>query len=125
MSTVDRTDRKTLPPLVAGERLDRATFHERYEAMPAGARAELIGGVVYMPSPVSLGHGNRDINAGTWVNLYRDFTPGLFAAGNATAMLDSQSEVQPDVMLLILEEYGGQSRVEADYLMGRRNWWLR
>ncbi len=34
MSTVDRPRRKALPPLVDGQRLDRATFHERYEAMP-------------------------------------------------------------------------------------------
>ena len=47
----------TLPPLVAGERLDRATFHERYEAMPPQTRAELIGGVVHMPSPLSPDHG--------------------------------------------------------------------
>lgn len=41
------TERRTLPPLVAGQRLDRATFHERYEAMPPDTWAELMGG----PSP--------------------------------------------------------------------------
>jgi hypothetical protein len=43
MSTVDRPERKVLPPLVAGQRLDQPTFHERYEAMPPGTCAELIG----------------------------------------------------------------------------------
>ena len=33
-------------PLVAGQRLDRPTFHERYQRMPPGLRAELIGGVI-------------------------------------------------------------------------------
>ena len=41
-----------LPPLVEGQRLDQPTFHALYEAMPPGTRAELINGVVYMPSPV-------------------------------------------------------------------------
>jgi hypothetical protein len=39
-----------LPPLENGERLDQPTFHARYEAMPEGTRAELIGGIVYMHS---------------------------------------------------------------------------
>ncbi len=38
-------------PLVEGERLDQPTFHARYEAMPHGTQAELIGGVVVLPSP--------------------------------------------------------------------------
>ena len=37
--------------LVEGQRLDQPTFHALYEAMPPGTRAELIDGVVYMPSP--------------------------------------------------------------------------
>ena len=40
--------------LVEGQRLDQPTFHALYEAMPPGTRAELIDGVVYMPSPVGL-----------------------------------------------------------------------
>ena len=57
MSTVERPDPHVLPPLVAGQRLDQPTFHERYEAMPPETRAELIGGVVHMPSPLSDDHG--------------------------------------------------------------------
>ena len=40
--------------LVEGQRLDQPTFHALYEAMPPGTRAELIDGVVYMPSPVGV-----------------------------------------------------------------------
>jgi hypothetical protein len=75
LSPVDRPDRKALPPLVAGQRLDRAAFHERYEAMPPGTRAELIGGVVYMPSPLSLRHGEGDVGVAYWIGHYRGFTP--------------------------------------------------
>jgi hypothetical protein len=49
MSTVERTITNTLPPLVHGQHLDQPTFHERYEAMSPDTRAELVGGVVYMP----------------------------------------------------------------------------
>ena len=45
-----------LPPLEAGAHLDQATFQARYEAMPSNFRAELIGGVVFVPSPLRLEH---------------------------------------------------------------------
>lgn|GEM_PF-2507776 len=40
-----------LPLLEAGDHLDQPTFHQRYAAMPASFRAELIAGVVFVPSP--------------------------------------------------------------------------
>jgi hypothetical protein len=67
MSTIDRETRAALPPLVDGERLDRATFHERYEAMPPETRAELIGGVVVMRSPVGVRHWDVSTNLIGWV----------------------------------------------------------
>ena len=41
-----------IPPLEPGDRLSRAEFERRYDAMPNLKKAELIEGVVYMPSPV-------------------------------------------------------------------------
>jgi Uma2 family endonuclease len=115
MSTIERPKS---PPLEAGQRLDRATFHARYEAMPPDTRAELIGGVVYMPSPLSLSHGNFDSLVTTWLTLYRRATPGVEAPSNASVLLDDQGEPQPDVLLRILPECGGQSRNEGKYLGG-------
>ena len=48
-----------IPPLEAGDRLSRAEFERRYEAMPGLKKAELIEGVVYMPSPVRLHRHGR------------------------------------------------------------------
>ena len=67
MSTVERPKASTLPPLVAGQRLDQPTFHERYEAMPPETRAELVGGVVYMPSPMRNEHGGTDETVSCWL----------------------------------------------------------
>src|SRR4051812_44937281 len=115
MSTVDRTKS---PPLEADQRLDRATFHARYEAMPPHVRAELIGGVVYLPSPLKLDHGDFDSLITYWLGHYRRSTPGLQAASNASVFLDDQGEPQPDVLLRIRPEYGSQSRNEGEYLGG-------
>jgi Uma2 family endonuclease len=118
MSTIERKPTKATLPLVEGQRLDRATFHERYEAMPPGIKAELIGGVVFMPSPVGREHGERSADVIIWLGHYRRRTPGVQILDNSTAMLDDLGEPQPDVQVRILPEYGGQSRDEGKYVGG-------
>jgi len=119
MSTVDRAKPKILPPLVAGQRLDQPTFHERYEAMPPNTRAELVGGVVYMPSPLSQDHGKEDRNVGGWLFCYQMYTPGVDGEDNATVKLDRKGEPQPDCQLRIPKELGGQTYVDDEgYIAG-------
>src|SRR6476620_4243631 len=86
------------PPksLVEGQRLDQPTFHALYEAMPPGTRAELIDGVVHMPSPVGLEHGEAHVPVIVWLDYYAENTPGTRALDNATAILGWKSEPQPD-----------------------------
>jgi Uma2 family endonuclease len=98
-----------IAPLVAGQRLNQATFHERYEAMPPGVRAELIGGVVYMSSPVGKWHYVTTANAVGWLWTYRNRTSGTEMGDNGSTALDDFSEVQPDAFLRILPERGGQT----------------
>jgi Uma2 family endonuclease len=50
----------TTPGLVTGERLTVEEFLRRWEDLPELKNAELIDGVVYVPSPVSLDHGRFD-----------------------------------------------------------------
>jgi len=109
-----------VPPLEPGDRLTRAEFERRYEAMPGLKKAELIEGVVYMPSPVrhqlhSLPHS---LLVG-WLVQYRGGTPGVFPGDNATTRLDLDNEPQPDALLFIDPARGGQARVsEDDYIEG-------
>jgi hypothetical protein len=107
-----------LPPLVEGQHLDQPTFHARYAAMPPGTRAELINGVVYMPSPVGPQHGIAHAPVIVWLFYFAEQTPGLQVMDNATAILGRKSEPQPDALLRILPEYGGQTRIEKKYLAG-------
>jgi Uma2 family endonuclease len=108
-----------IPPLVAGDRLTRDEFHRRYMAMPEVNKAELIEGVVYMPSPVSLdGHGAPHYYFITWLGTYQAYTPGVQGADNATVRLDLDNEPQPDVFLRIRPEFGGQSSTVDDYVEG-------
>ncbi len=119
MSTLERAKPKTsLPPLVAGDKLDQPTFHERYEAMPEGTWAELVGGVVYMPSPLRGEHGEYDGDLALWTGLYKRATKGLRSGKNSTVILDEIGETQPDGHLRIPEQFGGQTRIERGYIVG-------
>lgn len=110
----------TPPPLENGDRLTRAEFERRYEAMPHLKKAELIEGVVYMPSPVHFErHAEKHSQIITWLGTYYAATPGVKLGDNATVRLDLDSEVQPDALLRLEERLGGASRIsEDDYLEG-------
>ena len=101
--------------LVEGQRLDQPTFHALYEAMPPGTRAELIDGVVYMPSPVGLAHGRAQVPVIVWLDYYAEKTPGVQVLDNATTILGWKSEPQPDALLRILPECGGRTRNEKRF----------
>jgi Uma2 family endonuclease len=119
MSTVEPPPiSKALTPLQPGERLDQRAFHARYEAMPEGTWAELVDGVVVMPSPLRNDHGRYDDLVSFWVVSYRRFTKGLSSGKNSTVILDYGSEVQPDGHLKIRSELGGQTRIEDGYIVG-------
>jgi len=106
---------RVVPELENGDRLTRVEFERRYDAMPGLKRAELIEGVVYMPSPVRLDrHGNPHIHLATWIGVYESVTPGVKAGDNASVRLDLDNMPQPDVLLSIPRHAGGQSRVSDD-----------
>ncbi len=114
MSLVASPLRK-LPPLENGDRLTRDEFERRYRAMPKVKKAELIEGVVHMPSPVSFGyHGKSDDDFAWLLRQYTISTPGTESGGNSTVRLDIDNEPQPDHLLIVLPECGGRIAIDAD-----------
>jgi len=94
-------------------------FHRRYEQYPDDVKIELIGGVVYVASPMKELHGISTPELGGVFFLYKAATPGVQLAENMTAILGPKNEPQPDLMLRLLTEYGGQSKYNSDrYLVG-------
>ena len=115
----DRSSMSAAPDsLVEGQRLDQPTFHALYQAMPPGTRAELIDGVVYMPSPVGLEHGEAHVPVIVWLDYYAEQTPGLQVMDNATTILGWKGEPQPDALLRILPECDGRTWNERGFLRG-------
>jgi Uma2 family endonuclease len=110
----------TIPPLENGDRLTRAEFERRYEAMPELKKAELIEGEVYMPSPVRHArHSHPHTRLVAWLAIYEASTPGVEAGDNGSVRLDLDNEPQPDACLIIQPECGGQTRIsEDDYIEG-------
>ena len=103
------------PPLTAGDRLTRAEFERIYQAHPEVRRAELVEGVVYMPSPVHFAqHGQPHSDIMTWLGFYRAATAGVFVGDNVTVRLDFENVVQPDAAVRLDPNLGGRSRVSKD-----------
>lgn len=107
-----------LLPLSNGDRMTQKEFHRRYERYPEDIKIELVGGVVYMASPLSVEHSDYDEELGFLYGVYRRATPGTQSLRGATVILGEESEPQPDLGLRILSECGGQSRVQDRYLVG-------
>jgi Uma2 family endonuclease len=106
--------------LESGDRLSRAEFERRYDAMPGLKKAELIEGVVYMASPVRhRHHGKPHGQLTTWLGTYAAGTPGVEFSDNTSVRLDLDNEPQPDALLFIDPARGGQARISAnDYVEG-------
>lgn len=109
-----------IPPLENGDKLDRLEFEKRYQAMPHVNKAQLIEGVVYMPSPVRhRHHSSPHFDLITWLGLYRIATPGVEGGDNGTLRLDMDNESQPDAYLIVLPAHGGKVILdEDDYIAG-------
>jgi Uma2 family endonuclease len=110
---------RAFPPLRQGDRLTQDEFLRRYHATPDVSHAELIEGVVYMPSPVSATeHGEPHFILNGWLFSYQARTPGVAGGDNSTLKLDSDNAPQPDCYLRLLPEFGGQVRVADGFLQG-------
>ena len=116
----NRAEATTIPLLENGDRLTRYEFERRYEAMPTLKKAELIEGVVYMPSPIRFeNHAEPHAQIITWLGVYCAATSGVKLGDNASVRLDADNEPQPDALLRLEPDRGGHSRISADdYIEG-------
>src|SRR5215217_7763216 len=84
--------------LEPGDHLTREEFHRRYCARPDIKKAELIDGVVYVPSPLRYDrHAQPHFVVVSWLGMYVALHPGVQPGGdNGTVFLEGGHEVQPD-----------------------------
>ena len=110
----------SIPPLESGDRLNCYEFERRYNSMPSLKKAELIEGVVYVPAALRFrSHAQPHGNLMGWLWTYKISTPGVELGIEPTVRLDLDNEPQPDAVLLIDENCGGQARVsDDDYIEG-------
>lgn len=105
--------------LHSGDRMTQKEFHRIYQRMPAHFKAELIGGIVYVASPLKRRHGTTHKWINTLLGIYEGHTLGTESGENVTVLLGEEGEPQLDQYLRILPEYGGQSRDDPhDYVAG-------
>ena len=129
---------RPIPPLRNGDRLTRIEFERRYDAMPHLKKAELIEGIVYIPSadfqlpegnppdmasPVSFRkHSAPHFDLIVWLGFYRTSTFGIRGGDNGSLRLDLDNMPQPDAFLIVLPEQGGQAKISPDdYIVGAPN----
>ncbi|MBD2529683.1 Uma2 family endonuclease [Nostoc flagelliforme FACHB-838] len=111
----------TIPLLENGDKLSLYEFERRYNAMPNLKKAELIEGIVYiMPAALRFrSHGQPHGWILTWLGTYEAATLGVALGVEPTVRLDLDNEPQPDAVLIINPEAGGQARLsEDDYIEG-------
>ena len=106
-----------IEPLVSGDHLTWEEFIRRWEAMPEVKLAELIGGIVYMPSPITAGHGDMAGQLAGWLQVYAANTPVCRSGGETTWHMRNDAP-QPDAHLRILEEFGGKAQLKGQYFHG-------
>jgi len=90
----------TPPGLITGQRMSVEEFLRRWEELDDLKKAELIDGIVYVPSPLSLEHGDLDTLIHWWLAHYAHATPGCKAGNNSTWLMLG-SAPQPDAYLRI------------------------
>src|SRR4051794_30268437 len=88
------TGKGALPPLHNGDRMNAAEFLRHYEAYPDDAKIELIGGTVFVASPLRWPHAAFHEELGFALGLYRRATPGVGLGTDPTTLLGEESAPQ-------------------------------
>jgi len=108
----------TRPPLESGDHLTREEFHRRYCERPDIRKAELVEGIVYVASPVSVNHARPDNVINGWLLVYKARMPGVEALADVTVYPDDENEVQPDALLMRVDPPGSARIRDDGYVEG-------
>jgi Uma2 family endonuclease len=111
----------TIPPLINGDKLTRYEFERRYSTTSNIKKAELIEGIVYiMPAALRFqSHGEPHGKIIGWLFSYQVMTAGTALGVEPTVRLDIDNEFQPDAILIITPNAGGQTKItQDDYIEG-------
>lgn len=114
--------RRFLPSLENGDHLTQTEFSEIYRQRPDIKKAELIEGVVFMVSPVSLFHGSPHMRFSGLLVQYAANTPGLEMADNTSRIYWMQIMKCSPIFAFgfeRVERYKSQRRARSS---ARRNW---
>ena len=125
MSTTEKPPRAAAPPLVEGQRLDQPEFHRRYEAMPPETRAELIDGVVYMPSPVSHAHDQRTPQPSSGSTATRRQLRALRSSVAPPQSLVARASPSPTRRCVFYPSVGARLGFSGGSFEGLRSWLWR
>ncbi len=120
-TTALRASSQLTEALENGDRLSRDEFERRYANMPVHCKAELIEGIVYMAAAALRlnSHGRPHSLLNAWLTTYHISTLGTLVGDAPTVRLDLLNEPQPDLVLFIDPDYGGQAKVtQDDYIAG-------
>lgn len=105
------------PALESGDHLDRDEFERRYEARNDDRKVELIGGVVFVASPVRQPHSSHSGLLGGWLDRYAEVTPNVEPLNDTSLRLGPLDEPQPDLVLRVTR--GGSSIIDPEqYVAG-------
>ena len=117
---LESTPQEDFPLLKEGDRLTQQEFHKRYMQMPEVMKAELIEGVVTMPSPISVEyHTYPQGDLGWWIASYYLKTPHVRGGPNGSIILNENNELQPDLLMHIESAAGGNASLnEEGFLIG-------
>ena len=109
----------SVPPLENGDQLTLNEFLRRYDGMHDVKKAELIEGIVHMPSPVRAeAHAEPDGLIHIWLGIYA-IEHDLKFFPTATLLLDTENSFQPDSVLCSKPRKGGRVWLNAKgYLCG-------
>jgi hypothetical protein len=107
-------------PVMNGDYLTQAEFFRRCTGRTHLKDAELIEGIVYLPSPVSHGlHGAPHFDLVGWLGLYQMHTSDICGGANGTLCLDDLNAPRADAYLIVLPSHGGQVSIDAQgYIVG-------